>query len=104
MIFLSSILLTKSIIEVIFHCNHTYRNGIQINDSTLNSLLLLGGQLLLPDAEDPQRAFSALHNNTEHFKVKVSPLKSKEMSLKGQIKIRCKIITGNTVMEQLNTY
>jgi hypothetical protein len=54
--------------------------------------------------DDLHRALYTLLNTIKQFQKKKSPLKSKVMAFKGQVPIRSKIVTDNTILEQVNTF
>jgi hypothetical protein len=53
---------------------------------------------------DLQRALYALRNSTNLFGIKISPLNSKAMTYKRQVATRRKMVTENTIWEQVNKF
>jgi hypothetical protein len=45
-----------------------------------------------------------LHNTTEEFGMKVSPLKPEVMTCKEQVLVRSKTVIDNTILEQVNKF
>jgi hypothetical protein len=59
----------------------------------------------LPDSEDDvQRALHTLYSTTKQYRMKISGIKSKVMTFKGQIPIRNKVVMGNSKLEQRNNF
>jgi hypothetical protein len=83
-----------------------YLNGIETNDNTIfNSLLFASGQVILSDSERNLFTESVMiFNNIKQLRMKISPLKSKVMSFKGQVPIISKVVMFNTILEQMNTF
>jgi hypothetical protein len=53
---------------------------------------------------DLQREPYTVHTATKQLRMKISPLKSKLMVFTRQIPIRSKIVTDNTILEEINTF
>jgi len=88
--------------ESIVQWNQIHSYGMEINNDTL---LFAGDQVHLSSSEDClQRGLRTLYNTTKQFGMKIPPLKSKIMVFKGEVAIRSKTVTDNTILEHVNTF
>jgi len=53
--------------------------------------------------DDLRKALNTVHNTTKLLGVKIPPFISNVMALTGQVPMRSKIVTGNTMLKQVNT-
>jgi len=63
-----------------------------------NKVLLSGSE------NDLQNALYVLHIDTKQYGMIISSLKTEVMVFKGKVTIKSKIVIGNTVLQQVNTY
>jgi hypothetical protein len=76
------------------------------DDTLLNTLFFFAdNKVLLSGSEnDLQNALYVLHIDTKQYGMIISSLKTEVMVFKGKVTIKSKIVIGNTVLQQVNTY